>query len=205
MFLFFDLDGVILDTEHPALKLWKKNLRAEYVDFLWERCLGITQADEQICFNRVLGWSTQEYSEFLKKVKVVPRVRSEALETLTELKLEHTLVLVTSSSQKSTAKKLKLCGLEGIFSEIITADDVARGKPYTDPYTLAKLRVGATNSESIVIEDALSGVFSAYQSGIPNIIFFEDTVKSPALFKDVLLGVAKNFNQLLELIRKKAN
>ncbi|PSQ70973.1 MAG: haloacid dehalogenase [Bacteroidetes bacterium QH_9_67_14] len=48
---------------------------------------------------------------------------------------------------------------------LVTADDVASGKPAPDPYRLAAERLGLRPQDCIVIEDAPAGVESARRAG----------------------------------------
>ena len=203
MDIFFDLDGVLLDTEKPALELWKKYLPANKVMCLWEKCLGVSSKAEFGCFKSHLGWNKQAYKEFSEKISILPRVRSGAVEVLTVLSQQgHKLYLVTSSSKKSADKKLDYCDLGHFFRKVITADNVPRSKPYPDPYMLAKSLAG-NSGHKVVIEDSPAGIFSAYNAGLEQIIFYEDTVKCPSFFEnDMLKCVKGDFRQVLAVIKK---
>jgi len=49
---------------------------------------------------------------------------------------------------------------------LVTADDVARGKPAPDPYALAAKRLEIEPSRALVIEDSASGVDAAHAAGM---------------------------------------
>jgi mannitol-1-/sugar-/sorbitol-6-phosphatase len=49
---------------------------------------------------------------------------------------------------------------------IVSADDVARGKPAPDPYALAAKRLQIEPSRALVIEDSASGVDAAHAAGM---------------------------------------
>ncbi len=53
---------------------------------------------------------------------------------------------------------------------LLTADDVARGKPHPDGYRMALVRLGAKPSRSVVIEDAPSGIAAARAAGVGIVI-----------------------------------
>ena len=51
------------------------------------------------------------------------------------------------------------------FQFSISADDVARTKPFPDPYIEAAKRMGVTTSSCVVFEDSLTGIASAKSAG----------------------------------------
>ena len=172
MNVFFDLDGVLLDTEKPALELWKKFL-GEKAPYLWWECLGVSIEDEFKCFKDILKWDRKQYDEFKSKIIVIPKVRPDTVKVLTTLKRGgHNLTLVTSSSRESTYEKLNFCELTSYFDFVVTAEDVNKCKPYADPYELAISLNNATSDNTFVVEDSVAGTFSACRAKLKNIIFY---------------------------------
>jgi len=63
-------------------------------------------------------------------------------------------------------------GLRDCFRAIVSAEDVARGKPYPDPFikALELLNLPATDriepSECLVIEDSIHGIRAAHQAAM---------------------------------------
>ena len=197
MNVFFDLDGVILDTEKPTFKLWKK-LLGDKAGYLWWECLGLSTEDEFKCFKDILRWKRTVYDEFKLATLVAPTIKPESIKVLTALKQKnHTLTLVTSSSKNSTYEKLNCFNLAPFFTYIVTADDVTNCKPNAEPYELAKSLNNSSGDDVIVVEDSTAGMFSAYRAGLKNLIFFDDTVRCPYL---VVKAVITDLNQLLDLI-----
>jgi sugar-phosphatase len=49
---------------------------------------------------------------------------------------------------------------------LVTANDVARGKPDPEPYLLAASQLGIAASECVVVEDAPAGIQSALNAGM---------------------------------------
>ena len=54
---------------------------------------------------------------------------------------------------------------ENFFKFTISADDVARTKPFPDPYLEAAKRIGVAPSSCVVFEDSLTGIASAKSAG----------------------------------------
>lgn len=49
---------------------------------------------------------------------------------------------------------------------MVGKDDVARGKPHPDTYTVTAARLGAAPADCIVFEDAVLGEQAAYRAGM---------------------------------------
>ena len=90
------------------------------------------------------------------------------------------LFLVTSGSLGSVSEALKAASLTDLFQGIVTADDVKRGKPAPDPFLLCLERFGLDAAQSVVVEDALSGVQSAHAAGLPAIAVHDRSLESEA-------------------------
>lgn len=76
-----------------------------------------------------------------------------------------TIGIVTSGWQFKIDRVIGLLSAQSCFSVIVQRDDVARGKPFPDPYLLAAERLGIPASKTLVFEDAPSGVTSAVTAG----------------------------------------
>jgi beta-phosphoglucomutase-like phosphatase (HAD superfamily) len=56
------------------------------------------------------------------------------------------------------------------FQTVIAGDDVARGKPFPDPYLAAAASLGIEPQRCVAIEDSLNGTLSAEAAGIPVLV-----------------------------------
>jgi sugar-phosphatase len=59
-----------------------------------------------------------------------------------------------------------MLGIQHLFTGLITASNVSAGKPAPDPYLACLDHYGLRPEESLVIEDAPSGVVSARAAGL---------------------------------------
>lgn len=71
----------------------------------------------------------------------------------------------TSALKRSALRKLKLAGVDGAFTVIVTADDVERYKPNPDIYLEAAEQLGVNPRHCIVIEDAEAGIEAGKAAG----------------------------------------
>jgi len=72
--------------------------------------------------------------------------------------------VVTSGSRRLAITRLAAAGIARP-RVLITADDVARGKPYPDPYLAAAAALGIDAGSLVVFEDAPSGAAAASAAG----------------------------------------
>jgi sugar-phosphatase len=73
--------------------------------------------------------------------------------------------VVTSGSRLLATNRLRHCGLP-LPEALISADEVARGKPDPEPYLLGAEKLKIPPTECLVIEDAPAGIQSACAGGM---------------------------------------
>ena len=74
--------------------------------------------------------------------------------------------IVTSGSLRLARARIAAAGLPSP-RYLVTADDVAQGKPDPAPYLLGAARTGFPPGRCLVFEDAPAGVVSAQAAGVP--------------------------------------
>lgn len=72
-----------------------------------------------------------------------------------------TVGIVTSGWREKIDRVIAMLQVPSAISVIVERDDVARGKPFPDPYLLAAQRMNIPASKTLVFEDSKSGVTSA--------------------------------------------
>lgn len=75
------------------------------------------------------------------------------------------LAVATSSDRELFIPTLEREGILNCFSQIVTVDEVERGKGYPDIYEEAARRIGMGVNECVVFEDILTGVSGAKLGG----------------------------------------
>lgn len=80
------------------------------------------------------------------------------------------IAVVTSGSTALATARLRGAGLEPP-AVLITADEIARGKPDPEPFLLGAWELGVDPARCLGLEDAPSGIQSARAAGIPVIAF----------------------------------
>lgn len=172
----FDMDGVLIDS-HPAhLAAWQEFLSsvgagaAEHeLAYILE---GRTRAE---ILRKLLGdLSEQELQIFgRRKDEIFRRLESRippiagALPLLKRLSTQGAkLAVATSASEIRTFATIERLGLGGSFDAVVTASDVAAGKPNPEVYELACMRLGVSAPQALAFDDALAGVQAARSAGM---------------------------------------
>ena len=73
------------------------------------------------------------------------------------------VAVATSATRELARVRLAAAGI-GI-TQVVTFDDVERGKPHPDPFLLAAQRLGVDPAQCLVCEDAPSGIAAARAAG----------------------------------------
>jgi HAD superfamily hydrolase (TIGR01509 family) len=172
----FDLDGVLLDSEH----VWdaaRRDVAARHGG-TWR--VGATEA--------MLGMSSPEWSAYMHDVVGVPltpehingavveqvldRYRHDlplvagAREAVRRLGARMPLALASSSNRVVIETVLSAAGLAGWFAATVSSEEVAHGKPQPDVYVEAARRLGEAPDRCAAVEDSANGIRSAKAAGL---------------------------------------
>ena len=172
----FDLDGVIVDSEH----VWDAAREA----LSRERGGGWHEGAQQ----DMMGMSSVEWSRYMHErlglkdppeeisAEVVRRLQATyreelplidgATEAVARLAGRWPLGLASSSNREIIDLVLELSGLDRFFEATVSSEEVQRGKPSPDVYLEAARRLGANPAGSAAVEDSRSGILSASAAGM---------------------------------------
>ncbi|MDP8229765.1 MAG: beta-phosphoglucomutase family hydrolase [Candidatus Gorgyraea atricola] len=172
----FDLDGVIVNTVPLHFRAWKK-MFAEYgKDFSFkdykEKVDGILRNDGARAILTDLSDDELKKAADKKQVYFLEYLESEEIpvyETTVNLvkalKKENMKRGVISSS-KNCLPILKKVKLIDLFDEILTGNDVTKGKPDPQMFLMSAERMAVEPSGCVVFEDAVLGVEAAKRAGM---------------------------------------
>lgn len=180
--VIFDMDGLVLDTEITYSHAWQKASAEMGNEFTEDFCLSMSglhyQAIEQrlmsFCgadfdlkeFNRLSGdyWRqyVNEHGIPVKKgfFNLLDKINNEAMP----------FCLATNSRQVNAQECLKLAGLEGVFSIVVSRDDVSKAKPAPDIFLTAAEYLNTPISQCLVVEDSLTGIEAAVLAGAQSVL-----------------------------------
>ena len=176
--VIFDMDGVLVETDHlfeHFVSNFLKKLGVEAPPDI-DRYRGMTSQDQWKILKRKLGLKlpvkklvTEAREKYLGYLESIPHI--EAVDGVTQLIKELSVakikMAVASSANPVRMKKLlKRVGIDSAFGVMISADDVARGKPAPDCFLLAAKKMDVLPTDCVVIEDAERGILAARAAGM---------------------------------------
>lgn len=175
--IVFDLDGVLVDSE-PWWREARQAVAAAHGG-TW------TPADEA----SVKGANSREWSNAMRArlrlavtdlaierevvAAMVERYRHDPVPWIEEgvgavrrLGRRYPLAIASSAHPEVLGAALESIGLAGAFRVVVSADEVAAGKPAPDVYLEAARRLVVRPGACLVIEDSPSGVRAAHSAGM---------------------------------------
>jgi HAD superfamily hydrolase (TIGR01509 family) len=178
--IFWDNDGVLVDTEHLYFQATRDILgsigipltRADYVELFlvqgkgaWHLAeeRGVAQAD----IARLRDERNARYSDLLAQA---PRLIAGITTVLEALHGKYVMGIVTSSRKDHFDVIHRTTGLLKYFDFVLTASDFSRVKPDPEPYLRAVARSGVGREACVAIEDSARGLESAKSAGISCIV-----------------------------------
>ena len=168
------MDGLFLDSE-PQWHLSQQEICARY-SYSWDDddqriCIGgplsrVGDYISDICAHDMTGPQVvQELTEMmLVKLSTKAILMPGAFDAVERVRKVMPVALVSASPRILMDAALTTLPAN-FFQFSISADDVARTKPFPDPYIEAAKRMGVTTSSCVVFEDSLTGIASAKSAG----------------------------------------
>ncbi len=186
--IIFDLDGVIADSHALHERAWRDLLgevgqtpAADVSEIVRE---GKTRSD--ILKRLFPEYSSQELTSLGKQKDALYQKNSKDLrpiagviEWIRELHREgFSLAVATSASRQRALCALRQFDVEHLFKAIVTASDIAAGKPDPALFLAAADALGIEPSEALVIEDSEAGLAGAKNAGM-NCAFYSPGSNDP--------------------------
>jgi HAD superfamily hydrolase (TIGR01509 family) len=176
--IIFDWDGVIIDSSRQHEESWER-LAAEERRALPANHfkLGFGRKNEWI-IPHLLHWTDDPgeirrlslRKEALYRTIVVERglhALPGVPEFIARLRAAGVPYAVGSSTHRENILTiLGVTGLAGLFSELVTAEDVTHGKPHPEVFLKAAEKLRREPARCIVFEDALAGIEAARAGGM---------------------------------------
>jgi HAD superfamily hydrolase (TIGR01509 family) len=176
--VIFDLDGTLVDSEPNYYKAGRQTLAAYGVaDFTWadhEQYVGISTQETVADWKDRYGLPAPvdellaaKNRRYLELARGATRAYAE-MRTFVELLAAEgvPMAVASGSSPEAIAAVLAGTGLDAHLSTVVSADEVAHGKPAPDVFLEAARRLGASPSDCVVLEDAAPGAAAAHAAGM---------------------------------------
>jgi HAD superfamily hydrolase (TIGR01509 family) len=187
--VIFDLDGVIVDSEHvwdAAREALARERGGRWHQGAQRDMMGMSSVEWSRYMHDVIGLRDppEEISaEIVRRLEATYREElplvDGATEAVARLAERWPLGLASSSNREIIDLVLGLSGLDRFFRTTVSSEEVPRGKPSPDVYLEAARRLGADPGSSAAVEDSRNGILSARAAGmrvvaIPNTRFPPD-------------------------------
>lgn len=170
--LLFDNDGVLVDSHHAAAVAWQKWAERYAPGWDWDQPENAGVRAEDKVRAMVPADQFEEANDYINNLEQDSAGETTALagavELTTSLKAG-VWTVCTSANVNLGRARLAAAGIP-IPAELITADDVKRGKPFPDPYLLGAERLGFDPADCVVFEDAIAGCEAAIEAGVGLVI-----------------------------------
>ena len=175
--VIFDLDGVILDSEH----VWEQVMHELFAT----HSLRFADLDQDSFMG---GDNSRQWAEYLRRVGGIPLTEDEILKWVTDrlifyytqalplvpgaleavacLAASYRLGLASSSPREIIAFVLENSGLQRFFTAWASSDDVPRGKPAPDVYEKACGLIETDPACCVAVEDSRVGIRAARSAGL---------------------------------------
>ena len=174
--IFFDFDGVLLDTEPVHWACWAQVLAPVGLTLTWEyyrdSCIGI---DDREMLRNMAGqanpphdwdslWALYPSKRGLFQARMPLAPFDPALvQLLARLDGAYQMAVVSSSSITEIEPLLIAGGIRRHFDTIVGGESVKHHKPAPEPYLLAAERLGVRTA--LVLEDSAAGILSGRAAG----------------------------------------
>ena len=178
--VIFDLDGVIVSTDHCHYHAWKLMADEEGIPFdrqINERLKGVSRMDslEIILDNAERVYTDEEKEQLAARknryyVELIGELSENdilpgALETIAFLK-ERNIKVAIGSSSRNTPIILKQLGLDERFDAIADGNSITKSKPDPEVFLLAAELLNLSPVNCLVVEDADAGINAALAGGM---------------------------------------
>ena len=172
----FDLDGVIVDSEHvwdAAREALARERGGRWHENAQRDMMGMSSVEWSRYMHDVIGLEhpPEEISaEVVRRLEAIYREElpliAGAPEAVARLAEHWPLGVASSSNRQIIDLVLELADLDRFFRAAVSSEEVPRGKPAPDVYLEAARRLGADPRKCAAVEDSHNGILSARAAGM---------------------------------------
>lgn len=211
--VLFDMDGLLLDTEHLNIKCWEEKIRRDNkqmdMDGFKSTICG-SGGETRLVLRKIYGENVDfelflaEKNEILRRYideKGMP-IKPGAVQLLDYLDRKGIRkFVVTSTYQEKAHGFLKKAKILERFEDIIAAGPLKKGKPAPDLYNEC-LEKGKLNKERcIALEDSINGI-KACEAAQLNVIAIPDMQDISHLSSPYLIGQMESLFSVIDYIER---
>lgn len=177
--IVFDLDGVIVSTDHYHYLGWKRvadeagiyfdesiNNRLRGVSRMESLEIMLERYDDTMTEREKLAMTERKngyYRELLSTM--TPGDLSQEVKSALEILRERGYKLAIGSSSRNAGFILERIGLKDYFNALSDGNNISRSKPDPEVFLKAAEMLGEAPAELLVVEDAVAGIEAAKAGG----------------------------------------
>ncbi|SEN73303.1 beta-phosphoglucomutase [Paenibacillus sp. OK076] len=178
--VIFDLDGVLVHTDHFHYLAWKRMCSEEGIPFDESVNYRLRGVSRMACMDIIMekaarAYSSREkmqlaegkndyYKDHLQSLSDAD-MPSGVLDTLDKLR-EKGLKLAIGSSSKNAPFIIERLGISHMFDAVVDGNEIRCSKPDPEVFLLAASKLGVRVDRCLVVEDAEAGVEAAFRGGM---------------------------------------
>lgn len=210
--IIFDMDGLLIDSEPAWFRARKEllsNLNIEWTWDLQKKTMGVSTTDwvEQL-YNLVNGTLTRD--ELLKDVidRMIKYYANGEVDlmpgadaALKYAKDNFKVGLASGSYKELLYSAVRVKNWESIFDEILSSDDMKRGKPHPDVYLETAKRLGVLPEACVVLEDSANGIKAGVAAGTKVITVPSKDIQVPQVVLDTAYAVIKSLHEFPKIVQ----
>jgi mannitol-1-/sugar-/sorbitol-6-phosphatase len=200
--ILFDLDGVLVNSTGSVDRQWRAWARERGIDE--EKVIAIAHGVRAVEVIRTVAPQLDAVAEVRALEKREAADRDGVAVMPGAVDFVHAIPkgrwgVVTSGARELASERLQLAGISAPRT-LVTAEDVANGKPHPEPYLKGAKLLRVKPEDCLVIEDAPAGIRSAHAGGM-KVIGFASTYTKEKLtyadavvsgFRDLSVGIEKD-------------
>jgi HAD superfamily hydrolase (TIGR01509 family) len=214
--IIFDMDGLMIDSEHVAdlaLKQAAEELGFIYSDEVRDKTIGKQSAAVFQVY--VEAYGGEKNAEIIRKRMKeliddsfnnhgIP-VKKGLYELLDYLDSHNLKKIVASSSNRKTIENcLTKINVLSRFNSYIGGNEITNGKPNPEIFIKACAKIEIKPQNALVLEDSVAGVSAASNGGIP-VVLIPDICKHSEESKNKAVAVLNNLSEVIDFIKHANN
>lgn len=211
--VIFDMDGVLIDTEKHYNAAWCQAATEAGFPFTREHALLLRSCEAKEGEKLMQGIFGPSFDYYVIRERRRELVRERLAQYGLEKKpgVEETLrflrakgiktAVATATALDITKSHLTTIGVCDLFDSIVSAKNVAHGKPEPDVYLYACEQIGERPQDCMAVEDSPNGIMAAYRAGLRTVMVPDLTQPDEELTK-YLYACVNSLSDLCELVDK---
>ena len=211
--VFFDMDGLMFDTERLSSAIWVQHaplFGVPLVEKDLQLLRGRNAADGKAAFLAHFGADApfdaicaatraQTEAQLETHIPILPGL----VELLAFLKSEDIPMAVVSSTRRETVlHHLELAGVRDYFCEVLGGDMVEHSKPAPDIYLKAAALLGVAPENGLVLEDSYNGVRAGHAAGCYTVMV-PDMDPATDEMKALADEIVQSLHDVIPLVQRK--